>query len=349
LVDERGMDVHLANSQKLAWLLRALASIRDRGDKAIVFTELREVQNALAYFLRQFFQLKPFILNGDSQNRQSYIDRFTATPGFDVIILSTLAAGAGLNVTAANHVFHFTRAWNPAKENQATDRAFRIGQTKDVYVYCPVMVTNDFPTFEVRLDEMMKRKANLADATLDGSAMAAMLNGTGADINLKDLVGDGAHGEALKERVLSMADVDRFDGVTFEFYCKLLWQKRGFVTTVTPKTHGDGGIDVVAQLGRTGELLQCKTSRNAEIGWDAVKEVVAGAAQYQARFPGTRFARVAVTNQRFTAAAREQAASNRVQLVERDMLRELTAKHPVTNYEVDEAMQRGMSFELNWS
>ena len=115
LVDERGIDAHLLNSQKLAWLLEALSTVRDSGDKAIVFTELREVQNALAYFLRQSFGLKPFIVNGDSQNRQSYIDRFTDSPGFNVIILSTLAAGQGLNVTAANHVFHFTRAWNPAK------------------------------------------------------------------------------------------------------------------------------------------------------------------------------------------------------------------------------------------
>ena len=205
------------------------------------------------------------------------------------------------------------------------------------------MVTKGFATFEVRLDEMMKRKAHLADSTFSGSVMGAMLNGTGADIGIKDLVGDGAYGEALKERPLAMSDIDRFDGLSFEFYCKLLWQKRGFVTTVTPKRGGDGGIDVVAQLGREGQLLQCKTSVNAEIGWDAIKEVVAGAAQYKARFPGTRFQRIAVTNQRFTVGAREQAASNRVQLVEREALSDLLAKHPVTNYDLDESMQREIS------
>lgn len=342
LVDERGSDAHLLNSRKMAWLLKTLEDIRasDKGDKVIIFTELREVQNALAYFLRQTFGLKPFIINGDSQGRQAYIDRFTESDGFNVIILSTLAAGAGLNVTAANHVFHFTRAWNPAKENQATDRAYRIGQTKDVFVYCPVMVTEAFTTFEVRLDDMLKRKAKLADATFDKSALAGMLNGTGADITIRDLVGDGKHGEALMERTLIMDDVDRMDGLSFEFFCKLLWEKRGFVSHVTFKPGGDGGIDVVAQLGSDGQLLQCKTSIHSEIGWDAIKEVVAGAVRYQTRFFGTRFSKVAVTNQRFTSGARAQAEANRVTLVERDELARLLAAHPVTNHELDAELQR---------
>ncbi len=343
LVDERGIDAHLSNSRKMAWLLKTLEDIRasGKGDKVIVFTELREVQNSLAYFLRQTFGLKPFIINGDSQGRQTYIDRFTESDGFNVIILSTLAAGAGLNVTAANHVFHFTRAWNPAKENQATDRAYRIGSMKDVFVYCPVMVTEAFTTFEVRLDEMLMRKAKLANATLDESAMDGMLNGTGAaDVGIKDLVGDVTHGEALKERPLTLDDVDRMDGLSFEFFCKLLWEKRGFVSNVTPKRGGDGGIDVVAQRGREGALLQCKTSVNSEIGWDAIKEVVAGAIRYQTRFFGTRFSKVAVTNQRFTSGAREQAEANRVNLVERDVLAGLLAAHPVTNHDLDEELQR---------
>ena len=123
LVDKGGRDVHLGNSPKLRWLLERLERVREADEKAIIFTELREAQVALYYFLRETFGLKSFIINGDSQGRQAYIDKFSAKEGFDVIILSTLAAGAGLNVTAANHVFHFTRAWNPAKESQATDRA----------------------------------------------------------------------------------------------------------------------------------------------------------------------------------------------------------------------------------
>lgn len=299
LMDRSGRDAHLSNSPKLQWLLHRLGEVQQAEEKAIVFTELREAQAALYYFLRETFGLRPFIINGDSQVRQGYIDKFSAKPGFDVIILSTLAAGAGLNVTAANHVFHFTRAWNPSKEAQATDRAFRIGQERDVFVYCPTVVAYDFSTFEVRLDQLLKRKAGLAGATLDDGGLTAMLNGSGKDASFTELVSGGGDGEALPQRYLTMDDVDRMDGDGFEAFCCLLWAKRGFQSTVTSKRGGDGGIDVVALMGRTGEVLQCKSSKSADVGWDAIKEVTAGAAKYQAHFAGTKLRKVAVTNQRF--------------------------------------------------
>jgi HJR/Mrr/RecB family endonuclease len=288
--------------------------------------------------LKESFGLRPFIINGDSQGRQKSIDTFSAKEGFDVIILSTLAAGAGLNVTAANHVFHFTRAWNPSKEAQATDRAYRIGQERDVFVYCPTVVADDFHTFEVRLDQLLKRKAGLAGSTLDDGGLAVMLNGSGKDASFSELVGDGGGGEAVPKRFLTMDDVDRMDGDGFEVFCCLLWGKQGFQATVTPKRGGDGGIDVVALKGRDGELLQCKSSKSADIGWDAIKEVTAGAARYQARFMGTRLRRVAVTNQRFTSGAQEQAAANQVELVVRPRLEELLGAHPITNHEFDSAL-----------
>lgn len=336
LPDKGGRELHLQNSPKLAWLINHLHEVRKAGEKAIIFTELREVQAALYYFIREVFGLKPHIINGDSQNRQSYIERFSQTDGFNVIILSTLAAGAGLNVTAANHVFHFTRAWNPAKENQATDRAFRIGQDRDVYVYCPVIVAEDFVTFDVHLDELLRRKANLADATIGGSAMESMLNGTGRDVSFIDLVGDGGMGTTVPKRYLNMDDVDRMDGFRFEVLCKILWSKAGYVAQLTPKRGGDGGIDVIAFRGREGELLQCKSSASHEVGWDAVKEVTTGAARYQAQYAGTKFRKLAVTNQRFTSGARVHAEANKVELVERAQLEELLARYPVHNHEFDD-------------
>mgnify|MGYP003303569198 CR=1 FL=1 len=80
--------------------------------------------------------------------------------------MSPVAAGMGLNVTAANHVIHFSRHWNPAKENQATDRAYRIGQTKDVYVYYPMAVSPNFKAFDETLDELLNRKNTLASSTI---------------------------------------------------------------------------------------------------------------------------------------------------------------------------------------
>jgi SNF2 family DNA or RNA helicase/HJR/Mrr/RecB family endonuclease len=338
LPDKQGLVKHFINSPKLSWMLSHLEKVKAAGEKAIVFTELREAQAALYYFLRERFGLKPYIINGDSQGRQRYIDRFSASDGFDVIILSTLAAGAGLNVTAANHVFHFTRAWNPAKENQATDRAYRIGQEKDVFVYCPTVVADDFATFEVRLDELMKRKAGLADSTIDGSGMTAMLNGSGQDASFADLVGQGQGGAEMPRRFLTMDDVDRMDGFSFEVLCQLVWSKQGFQATLTPKKGGDGGIDVIAFKGRDGELLQCKSSINEGIGWDAIKEVTAGAARYRAKFAGTRFKKVAVTNQWFNDNALSQAEANQVGLIQRKELEELLSRHPITNHEFDDEL-----------
>jgi len=342
LMDKRGKEAHLGNSPKLSWMLSRLAEIKREGQKAIIFTELREAQAALYYFLREEFGLKPIIINGDSQGRQASIDRFSATKGFDVIILSTLAAGAGLNVTAANHVFHFTRAWNPAKESQATDRAYRIGQELDVYVYCPTVIA-DFPTFEFRLDALLKKKAGLAGSTLDSDAMTEMLNGTGSEATFGELVGTDEPGADVPKRFLTMDDVDRMDGFSFEVLCCVVWGRRGFQASVTPKRGGDGGIDVVALLpGREGELIQCKSSVSDAVGWDAIKEVAAGAARYQARFPGTRFKKVAVTNQGFTAGAATQAEANHVHLVTRAQFEQMLGAHPISNHEFDNEV-------LGWS
>jgi SNF2 family DNA or RNA helicase len=96
--------------------------------------------------------------------------------GFGVLILSTTAVGFGVNIQAANHVIHFTRAWNPAKEDQATDRAYRIGQQKNVYVYYPTVISSGFQTFEEKLDTLLENKRKLA---------SDMLNGTG-DIDISE-------------------------------------------------------------------------------------------------------------------------------------------------------------------
>ena len=80
--------------------------------------------------------------------------------------MSPIAAGVGLNVTAANHVIHYTRHWNPAKESQATDRAYRIGQNKDVHVYYPLAILENMDSFDIVLDNLLERKSSLASSTI---------------------------------------------------------------------------------------------------------------------------------------------------------------------------------------
>lgn len=162
-------------SPKLRWLLSTLDTIKSRGEKAIIFTELRDIQREVQHLVESRFDLQVTIINGDTNansqkgtSRQGLIDRFQEKPGFGVIILSTVAVGFGVNVQAANHVIHFTRCWNPAKEDQATDRAYRIGQTKDVTVYYPTVVADGLKTFEETLDQLLAKKRVLAEDMFNG-------------------------------------------------------------------------------------------------------------------------------------------------------------------------------------
>lgn len=168
-------DFNYDQSPKLTWLIKILANIKNRNEKAIVFTELRDIQRDLQLAILDKFDFEAKIINGDTNsssekgaNRQSIIDEYQAMPGFGVIILSTTAVGFGVNVQAANHVIHFTRPWNPAKEDQATDRAYRIGQTKDVHVYYPTVNSHSYSTFEKKLDGLLANKRALAVNMLNG-------------------------------------------------------------------------------------------------------------------------------------------------------------------------------------
>lgn len=323
------------NSPKMSWLIRALGDVRDRGEKAIVFCEFRDLQRTLQRSVAERFGFTPDVINGDTSassasvsSRQKRIKAFQESQGFSVIILSPLAVGFGVNIQAANHVIHFTRTWNPAKEDQATDRAYRIGQTRDVYVYYPVVIADDFLTFDAKLDALLEWKRGLS---------TDMLNGTG-DLRPSDFGDLGAPdgGNAFGDEYITPDDLGSLDADTFEAFCALLWSKMGYrKTRRTPKS-GDGGVDVVAISGKVGVLIQCKSSSldGRELGWEAVKDVVAGAAGYAARFPGVRFSLAAVTNRRFNGTARAQALVNHVELIDFDGIAERLRERPVKRGEL---------------
>ncbi|MDR5760696.1 DEAD/DEAH box helicase [Caballeronia sp. LZ035] len=165
-------------SPKMGWLVRTLKTLAadvDGQHKVILFCEFKELQLVLQRVIAAMFGFAPGIVNGDTAadprtmgNRQQLIDAFQISDGFNVIILSPLAVGFGVNIQAANHVVHFTRTWNPAKEDQATARAYRIGQTRTVTLYYPGVVSETYPSFDVRLDALLQRKRALAADMLNG-------------------------------------------------------------------------------------------------------------------------------------------------------------------------------------
>ena len=170
-------DEIVETSARLQATIKFLDEIKKKEEKVIIFVERKETQKMLQKLCLERYGIITKIINGDTpsivkrnmpnkQSRQSSIDEFQAVDGFNVIIMSPVAAGMGLNVTAANHVIHYSRHWNPAKENQATDRAYRIGQTKDVFVYYPMAVRSDIKSFDETLDDLLSRKTSLATSTI---------------------------------------------------------------------------------------------------------------------------------------------------------------------------------------
>lgn len=167
----------IESAVRLTATIDFMDTIKVKEEKVIIFTDRKDIQKMLQRVVFEKYGITAKIINGDTpsivarkkqgkQSRQSAIDEFQNEVGFNVIIMSPIAAGMGLNVTAANHVIHYSRHWNPAKESQATDRAYRIGQTKDVYVYYPIAVSKDFKSFDKTLDELLGRKNMLATSTI---------------------------------------------------------------------------------------------------------------------------------------------------------------------------------------
>jgi non-specific serine/threonine protein kinase len=157
-----------ADSGKLARLREITEVMADRQEKVLVFTQFRETTAPLAAFLGSVFGRDGLVLHGDTdvKKRRTLVQRFQDDESVPFFVISLKAGGAGLNLTAASHVVHFDRWWNPAVEDQATDRAFRIGQTKNVLVHKFVCRG----TVEERIDELIDAKRQLSRDLLEGGA-----------------------------------------------------------------------------------------------------------------------------------------------------------------------------------
>ena len=153
-------------SGKFARLAEIVEEIAARQEKALIFTQFREITDPLANYLATLFGQEGLILHGGTtvKQRKERVDQFQREDGPPFFVLSLKAGGTGLNLTAAAHVIHFDRWWNPAIENQATDRAFRIGQKKNVLVHKFICRG----TVEERIDEMIERKSQVAGEIFGG-------------------------------------------------------------------------------------------------------------------------------------------------------------------------------------
>jgi SNF2 family DNA or RNA helicase len=155
----------LGRSGKLTRLEEMLEEVLAEGDKALIFTQFAGMGVMVRHYLQEKLGCETLFLHGGTPKKQrdAMIQRFQNDHyGPPLFVLSLKAGGFGLNLTAANHVFHFDRWWNPAVENQATDRVFRIGQKKNVQVHKFVCIG----TLEERIDQMLEQKKELAESII---------------------------------------------------------------------------------------------------------------------------------------------------------------------------------------
>jgi len=157
------------DSGKFARLGEICEEIASRQEKVLIFTQFREITEPLASFLSECFSQTGLVLHGGTtiSKRKKMVDQFQQEDGPPFFVLSIKAGGTGLNLTAASHVIHFDRWWNPAVENQATDRAFRIGQKNNVMVHKFVCKG----TIEEKIDRLITEKKDLANELLADNSL----------------------------------------------------------------------------------------------------------------------------------------------------------------------------------
>lgn len=346
-------DELIASSSKLQTTIGILADIQSKAEKAIVFADRRETQKMLQKIVYDTFGIFTSIINGDTPttkqlegksklSRQQTIDRFQAEEGFNVIIMSPIAAGVGLNVTKANHIIHYTRHWNPAKEEQATDRAYRIGQQKDVFVYYPMAIFPDemkdeegnrLKSFDEILDTLLNNKKALASNTLFPTEQA--------ELTPDELFGNifGTKTES-KPKVQTITDIDRLNPNLFEATIAALYNKQGFEVYLTPYSN-DKGVDVVVMKNGENYLIQAKQTKSL-VGNEAIQEICTAKKYYEDKFK-EQFKLLTITNNDYSSSAVILAKLNDIKLLNRGHLEYLVIENSITIQDINKIESQRMT------
>jgi SNF2 family DNA or RNA helicase len=252
-------------SPKLQTVIRTLHMISEKREKAILFTRSRPMQDILKLVLEHEFKLTVGVINGSPESSRRYIvkDRanrikdFESLPGFNVLILSPDVAGVGLTINAANHVIHYGRWWNPAREAQATDRVYRIGQKLDVHVYLPIErdPKGEFHTFDQCLHDLLLSKQRDACDFLIPLPSEENLE---AEL-FENLQQQHQEPTGKLRPIQNKADLQFLMPEMFEALVARLFLKEGSQVILTPVT-GDRGVDFIAVSPRAVTLVECKHS-----------------------------------------------------------------------------------------
>lgn len=275
---------YLAKAGKTNWLLSVLDQIKAKKEKVIIFAVQKNFQRLLRDHLSCIYGIPIGIINGDTKTKsatlnltrggmiQDFTGRFGEPDEFKILILSPVAAGAGLNIQAANHVIHMERHWNPAKEDQATGRAWRLGSKKKVHVYFPILVapsSQDFATFDQNLNRHIQRKRNITEDVGFAAVSTVSERAMAEDSFSQSSEGPSSH-------FLALEDVLGLTGHLFEAFVAECYAHDGaHEVFLTPKS-GDGGADIVV-LGygpnHDDLLIECKSTQDYEKKFNSGREI----------------------------------------------------------------------------
>lgn len=318
------LDAFMTESGKFKSLLALLQTIQSRQEKVIIFCINKRLQSFLSVALSRYFALPLIpVINGDTKTvskrsdgatRKSLIASFENKDGFNIIIMSPVAAGVGLTVVGANNVVHLERHWNPAKEAQATDRVYRIGQVRDVNVYIPILRHPEFMSFDENLNILLSKKSQLRDAVVTPEQVFPTPDG---------FVQRGSS----EDQVIRFDDVQSLGWQEFEaLVAEVLsacWNANGCMLTASGNDHG---ADIVIEVAGEVVLVQCKhtSTSNGYSGYSAVKEVYAARPMYEKVLLKTINRLVFVTNAtRLASETRSIAKEYGVEIIDRKGLTEL--------------------------
>jgi len=327
---------------KLQSVIECLTEIKRRSEKVLIFTRSIDMQQLLALTLEHVFGFQIHIVNGATgkdtrqgigKSRRGIVDNFRKSAGFNILVLSPDVAGIGLTIVEANHVIHYGRWWNPAKESQATDRVYRIGQTRPVHVYYPVSShpSRVFATFDEKLDELLRHRKQLA-----ADFLAPMPSE--ADLQNELLNSLGVAAEAIpSNQILGVDDLSGLTWDRFESLVSLIESKNGRKVWLSPKC-GDGGIDVISQLGSEVRLIQCKHSQwSNTIDAGVLYELVASCDAFRSSVgvPGFTFKPVLITNSSVPRSAKEFGFKRDIDVIAIDSFKSYLGRMSCTRAEVE--------------
>ncbi len=318
------LDEYIQASARLSETFRILDEIEDREQKALLFVEARWMQSFLVGALRRRFSLSEdvLVINGTvaGRIRKARVDTFQDRAGFDVMILSPRAGGVGLTLTAANHVVHLSRWWNPAVEDQCTDRVFRIGQRRTVQVYLPIARHPDFGdySFDMKLDSLMQGKREMNRRVLAPTAA------TKEDVSdlYRTIITEARGSDGTLDQI------DMMEPEAFEEWVLGELAKAGYDTRKTPRS-GDCGADGLAISGTGTDqhtiVVQCKHTQqqDAKCGRTAVEEVLRSITSYKNAIVGEPRPMVVTNAAGFTNDAMLLAKREGVRLIARGGLSQL--------------------------